>query len=336
MLDRVSQFALAAAAEAIADCRALLERDRPSTRAGVFVGTGMGGAQTTDDGYHTSTRRQSDRVKPFTVLMAMNNAAASWIGIDHGLRARTSRIRLLLVVGRRDRRGGAAHRRGRGRRMIAGGTEAPLTFGTLKAWEALKTLAPRTRRIPQRRASRSRRTAAASCSARAPRCSCWRTCEHARRRGARIHAELAGYGLSTDAEHITRPTVAGQARGDGARAGRCGASDAGDIGYINAHGTGTQANDAVETAAIKAGLRRRGAHRARQLDQVHARASARRGRRARVRRRDPRLCSAGSFRRRTPARPDPECDLDYVAEGARPAPAADVDPRSRSAAPTRY
>ena len=84
MLDRVSQFALVAAAQAIRDSELVfdhLERQR----AGVFVGTGMGGAQSMDEGYFTLYAEGSDRVKPYSVLMAMTNAAASWIGIEYGL-----------------------------------------------------------------------------------------------------------------------------------------------------------------------------------------------------------------------------------------------------------
>src|SRR5260221_156123 len=84
MLARVSQFALAASGEALAASGGALEGvDR--SRAGVFVGTGMGGAQTTDDGYYTLYGEKSDRVKPFSVLLAMNNAPAAWIGLEHGL-----------------------------------------------------------------------------------------------------------------------------------------------------------------------------------------------------------------------------------------------------------
>ena len=84
MLDRVSQFALYAAAQALAASGGALDGcDR--RRAGVFLGTGMGGSETTDDGYHILYAEHSDRVKPYSVLMAMNNAAASWIALDHGL-----------------------------------------------------------------------------------------------------------------------------------------------------------------------------------------------------------------------------------------------------------
>ena len=88
MLDRASQFALVAAAQAVRDAGMVFDHmDR--RRSGVFVGTGMGGAQTTDDGYFTLYAEGSARVKPYSVLMAMTNAAASWIGIEYGLRDRT-------------------------------------------------------------------------------------------------------------------------------------------------------------------------------------------------------------------------------------------------------
>ena len=142
MLDRVSQFALVAAAEAIADAGALFERDDRAT-TGVFVGTGMGGAHSTDEGYQTVYEERSDRVKPYAVLMAMNNAAAAWIGIDHHLLGPNLTLFDVPVLPRRWRSAEAWKRIATGELdvMIAGGSEAPLTFGTLKAWEALRTLA---------------------------------------------------------------------------------------------------------------------------------------------------------------------------------------------------
>lgn len=85
MLDRVSQFALVAAAQALADARFASDHEG-LRRAGVFLGTGMGGASSVEDGYATLYRDNSDRVKPFSVLLAMNNAAAAWIAIEHSLR----------------------------------------------------------------------------------------------------------------------------------------------------------------------------------------------------------------------------------------------------------
>lgn len=114
MLDRVSQFALAAAAQAVAEAGAVFDGlDRG--RAGVFVGTGMGGAETADDGYHILYAEKSDRVKPFSVLLAMNNAPASWIGIEHQLADRTSPTRPRA----RPRRWRSARPRGASRRANA-------------------------------------------------------------------------------------------------------------------------------------------------------------------------------------------------------------------------
>jgi beta-ketoacyl-acyl-carrier-protein synthase II len=250
MLDRVSQFALAATAEALGEAGAVFQ-DLDLERAGVFVGTGMGGARTTDESYYTLYGEQSDRLKPFSVLLAMNNAAASWIGMEHGLRGpnltySTACSSSAVAIGEAARRisGGEADV------MIAGGSEAPLNFGTLKAWDAMRTLA-----------TEDREDASASCKPFARDRSglvlgegaaivVLEDWDRAVRRGARIRAEVAGYGVCTDPSHITRPSVAGQAAAM-RRALADGRMSAAEIGYINAHGTGTQANDSVETAAIK-------------------------------------------------------------------------------------
>ncbi|MGA2780157.1 MAG: beta-ketoacyl synthase N-terminal-like domain-containing protein, partial [Steroidobacteraceae bacterium] len=139
MLDRVSQLALVAAAQAIADARldfATLNRER----CGVSVGTGMGGAESSDEGYHIIYAERSDRVKPYTVLTSMTNAAASWIGIDYGicgpnLTYSTACSSSAVALGEAARR----IRSGEVDVMIAGGAEAPLCFGVLRAWEAMRT-----------------------------------------------------------------------------------------------------------------------------------------------------------------------------------------------------
>ncbi len=250
MLDRVSQFALAAASQAVAEAGAVFEGlDRG--RAGVFVGTGMGGAETADDGYHILYAEQSDRVKPFSVLLAMNNAPASWIGIEHQLAGpnltySTACSSSAVAIGEAARRIAS----GETDVMIAGGAEAPLNFGTLKAWEALRTLAPADAADPGASCKpfdRKRNGLVLGEGAAMVVLEDW---DRAKARGAHVLAEVAGYGLCTDATHITRPSVAGQAEAM-RRALKDAALDAGGIGYINAHGTGTQANDGVETAAIK-------------------------------------------------------------------------------------
>ncbi|MEP7084016.1 MAG: beta-ketoacyl-[acyl-carrier-protein] synthase family protein [Betaproteobacteria bacterium] len=250
MLDRVSQFALAAAAQAVADAVldfAQIRRDR----AGVFVGTGMGGAQTTDDGYRTLYAEGSTRVQPYSVLMAMTNAAASWIGIEYGLTGpnltySTACSSSAVAIGEAARR--IAH--GEADLMIAGGSEAPLNIGTLVAWDALKTLAAEDPVAASRSCKPFSKNRCGLVLGEGAAFVILEEREHALRRGARIHAEVAGYGLTTDAAHITRPTVDGQAAAM-RLALEAAAIPATEIGYINAHGTATLANDAVETAAIR-------------------------------------------------------------------------------------
>jgi 3-oxoacyl-[acyl-carrier-protein] synthase II len=250
MLDRVSQFALYAAAQAVADA-GLSFADENTQRAGVFLGTGLGGSQTTDDGYRIIYGERSDRVKPFSVLMAMHNAAAAWIGIEYGLSGpnltfSTACSSSAVAIGEAWRRIGS----GEVDLMIAGGSEAPLTFGALKAWEALRTLASEDPADPSASCkpfSRDRTGLVLGEGAAIVVLEEW---SRAARRGAPVYAELLGYGLSTDAAHITRPTVAGQAYAM-RLALQSAALPASAIGYINAHGTATPANDAVETAAIK-------------------------------------------------------------------------------------
>jgi beta-ketoacyl-acyl-carrier-protein synthase II len=250
ILDRFSQMALVAAGGAVADARLDFTTERRD-RCGVFVGSSLGGAETTDAGYRTLYAEQSDRINPYTVLAAMTNAPASWIGIDFGLRGAnltysnacsSSAIAL----------GEAARliQRGDGDLMLAGGAEAPLTYGVMRAWEAMRTLAKEDARDPSascRPFSLTRNGLVLGEGAAFVVLEAW---DHAIARGAFIHAELSGYGLTSDASHITRPTVEGQATAMRAALDSAMLSDDA-IDYINAHGTGTLQNDEVETAAIK-------------------------------------------------------------------------------------
>jgi 3-oxoacyl-[acyl-carrier-protein] synthase II len=250
MLDRVSQFALAAAAQAVRDAD-LPWANTNRERAGVSIGTGMGGAQSTDDGYFTLYGENSDRVKPYSVLMAMNNAAASWIGIEYGfngpnLTYSTACSSSAVAIGEAARRIAT----GEVDIMIAGGTEAPLNYGTLVAWDALKTLATADLHDPAGSCKPFAKDRTGLVLGEGAAIVVLEDMQQARARGARVHAELAGYGLCTDASHITRPTVEGQAAAM-RRALESAAMQPEEIGYINAHGTGTLANDAVETGAIK-------------------------------------------------------------------------------------
>jgi 3-oxoacyl-[acyl-carrier-protein] synthase II len=316
MLDRVSQLALAAAAQAVTAAGSPFTHGSPE-RFGASIGTGMGGAQSADEGYRTLYADNSDRLKPFTVLMAMTNAPASWIGLEYGLKGpnltySTACSSSAVAIGEAARR----IARGEADVMIAGGAEACLNFGTLKAWEALRTLAVEDRDDPSASCKPFAKDRSGLVLGEGAAMLVLESADRARARGARIHAELAGYGLATDAGHITRPTVEGQAAA--IRAALADARiEARQIGYINAHGTGTQANDAVESAAIK------------DVFGLHAYAvpvSSTKSMHGHL------LGAAGALEMaisieamargevpptRNLRNRDPECDLDYVSDGAR-------------------
>ena len=250
MLDRVSQLALVATAQAIGAAGLnLATADR--TRAGVFVGTGMGGAVTTDEGYLSLYRDGCERMKPFSVLLGMTNAPAAWIGIEHdisgpNLTYSTACSSGAVAIGEAWLR----LRRGEIDIAITGGSEAPLAFGALKAWEALRTLASEDPVDPSASCKPFAANRSGLVLGEGAAILVLEDWERAVTRGAAIRGEILGYGLATDATHITRPTIAGQAAAMRA-ALRSGDIAAEAIDSINAHGTGTQANDSVETAAIK-------------------------------------------------------------------------------------
>jgi 3-oxoacyl-(acyl-carrier-protein) synthase len=248
MLDRVSQFALVAARQAMAEAHGEQAGIEPD-RMGVFLGTGMAGARTTDDGYRALYG--GERINPFTVLMAMNNAAAAWVGAEFGvtgpsLTYSTACSSAAVAIGE------AWSRVARGDLdlAIAGGSEAPLVYGALKAWDALRTLA---REDPNEISASCKPFAGDRCGmvlAEGAALFVLEDFDRAVARGAPIRGELAGFGLSTDLGHLTRPSIGGQvaAMRSALRASGVGAEE---IDHISAHGTGTQANDGVETAAIK-------------------------------------------------------------------------------------
>ncbi|NNM80241.1 MAG: beta-ketoacyl-[acyl-carrier-protein] synthase family protein [Gallionella sp.] len=249
-IERFSQFALVAAAQAVADARLnLLDGEKP--RAGVSMGSCLGGAGTLEDGYIQLFQSDEQRIKPLSVLLSMNNAAASHISIKYGLQG--SNVTYATACSSSAIAIGEAYRQikhGYCDVMLAGGAEAMLTLGAMKAWEALRTLA-----------SEDELDAGASCKPFAKDRSglvlgegaavlVLEDAERAVQRGAKIYAELVGYDCSSDAGHITKPDAAGQSRTI-VNALRDAGLQPHDIGYINAHGTATLAGDVQETLAIK-------------------------------------------------------------------------------------
>ncbi len=250
MLDRVSQIALVAARQAIDEARldlAAAER----ARVAVLIGTGMGGALSTDEGYLSLYRDGCERTKPFSILMGMTNAPAAWIGIEYdisgpNLTYSTACSSSAVAIGEAWLR----LKRGDIDIAVAGGSEAPLSYGAMKAWEALHTLASEDPHDPSASCKPFSANRSGLVLGEGSAILVLEDWERALARGASIHGEILGYGLATDSSHITRPTVAGQAAAM-RTALRSGAIEPETIDSINAHGTGTQANDSAETAAIK-------------------------------------------------------------------------------------
>lgn len=250
MLDRVSQFALVAAKQALIDSgidTTTIDRDR----AGVFMGTAMGGSLSNDDGYKTLYGDKSDRIKPFTVLLGMHNAPATWIGIEYGLLGpnitySTACSSSSVAIGEAWLRISS----GSQEFALAGGSEAPLSFGSLKAWEALNTLAAVDPDEPSASCRPFAKNRSGMVIGEGAVMLVLEPLDDAVKRSAKIYGEVIGYGNTTDAGHITRPSVEGQANAMRAALKSASINTLG-INAINAHGTGTQLNDAIETAAIK-------------------------------------------------------------------------------------
>jgi len=245
MLDRTSQFALVAAREAIAqaapDGIAGLAID--PCKAGVVFGAGLG-VQTIDSSYQTFYGDSSNRLHPFTVPRIMPNAPASHISIDFGLRGPSFATASACAS--------STHAIGLAFQMIrmgllelavTGGSDASLTVGHVRAWDALRVLSP----DECRPFSNDRSGLVLGEGAAVLVLEEW---EHAHARGATIHGEIAGFGMSADAADITAPDEKGAAQAISAALADAGLQ-ASQLQYVNAHGTGTRLNDRSETAALK-------------------------------------------------------------------------------------
>jgi len=242
-IDRFAQFAVIAAREAVA---AAGVEWTPELRQGAAIVTGscVGGQSTEDVGFQEVYKRGMNRVHPLTIPKTMANAGASHISMEFGITGPSFTVSTACSS--------SGHAIGQAFWMVrngvtdlalTGGSEAPFSFGILKAWEAMRVVSPETCRP----FSKDRRGMVLGEGAAML---VLEPLEAARARGAHIFAEIAGFGMSADACHITQPSAEGAARSM-----RAALKDAGigpeAIGYINAHGTGTPANDSTETSAIR-------------------------------------------------------------------------------------
>lgn len=317
MLDRVSQFAVIAARRALSDSGTGFDAVAPE-RAGVFLGTGMAGTLSMDDGYRTLYGEQSDRIRPTLILQGMHNAPAAWIGIEHQVAGPTLTYSTAcssssVAIGEAWLRVGS----GATDLALAGGTEAPLSLGSLKAWEAMHTLASIDPACPSASCKPFSANRSGMVLGEGAAMVLLEPMERALARGARIYGELIGYGLTTDASHITRPSVDGQAAAMRAALVSAGIA-AEEVDAINAHGTGTLANDSTETAAIKRVFGDRSAAMPISATKaIHGHLLGAAGALEFA------LCLMAlmhdvALPTMHLASPDPACDLDYVPEVARP------------------
>ncbi|WP_426031859.1 beta-ketoacyl-[acyl-carrier-protein] synthase family protein [Cypionkella sp. TWP1-2-1b2] len=242
LYDRFTQFTLVAAAQAIAQSGLVFEGDLGDC-SGVVLGTAAGGVNTWDDSYRAVYAEDKNRVHPFVVPKLMNSAGASHVAMQFGLRGPSFSVSTACASSNHAMGLAFQAIRGGGAKvMVTGGSESMLCFGGIKAWEGLRVMSQTAcRPFSLNRSGMVQGEGAAIFV--------FEDYDHARARGAEILAEVIGFAMTSDASDIVMPSQEGAARA--IRLALRDAKVAPDaVGYINAHGTGTAANDKTECAAI--------------------------------------------------------------------------------------
>jgi nodulation protein E len=312
LLDRTSQFAVLAARQAVA-ASGLDFRGALGARTAAIIGSGVGGQNTQEENYRRLYIQGQKRLHPLTIPRLMVNAPASHVSMAHGITGPSFAV--ASACSSSNHAIGLAFqmvRSGTVAAAVTGGTDACITFGTIRGWEALRVMAPDTCRP----FSRDRKGMVLGEGAAAL---VLEDLERAVARGAPIHAELIGFGMTSDAGNIVTPDPAGAA----AAIRACLADarlDPAQVDYVNAHGTATGANDATETQALHRAF---GDH-ARKLmisstKSMHGHALGGAGA---IELAAAILALERGFVPPTAnfTEPDPECDLDYVPNEARQMP----------------
>jgi nodulation protein E len=246
LLDRFSQLAVMASREAIADAGVAFE-GADAENVACLIGSGVGGQQTLDESYYRIYAQGRKNVHPFTIPRLMLNAACSHVCMEHNIKGPAFAV-ASACSSSTHAIGQAFHmvRSGMVHTAVTGGTEACIALGTMKGWEAIRVMATDTcRPFSKGRTGMSLGEGAAVVVL--------ESLEHAKARGATIYAEICGFGMSSDAMDITLPDVNGAARAM-TMALRDARLNPDDIDYVNAHGTGTTANDVTETRALRIAL----------------------------------------------------------------------------------
>lgn len=252
-MERFSQFAVAAAKEALENSGLNMEKEDPF-RVGVCIGSGIGSLQSIEREYKKLLDRGPGRVNPLLVPMMIGNMAAGNVAIQFGLKGKCFNVVTACATGTHSI--GEAFRSiqyGEADVMVAGGTEASITPLSIAGFGALTALS--TSQDPLRASIPFDKDRDGFVMGEGAGVVVLESLEHAQKRGARIYGELAGYGATCDAYHITSPAEDGSGA---AKAMEWAIKDAGaspeDMDYVNAHGTGTHHNDLFETKAIKLAL----------------------------------------------------------------------------------
>jgi len=316
-MDRCTHLALAAARQAEAD--SALDVQAVADRAGVAVGTAMGGVGAFEEAVEQLYERGPRRLSPFRIVQILPNLPAGWVSIELGARGpllteSTACAASTMAIGD----GLDAIRLGRADVMFCGGTEAPVIKLGVAGFAAMRAVSQRND-DPEHASRPFDRDRDGFVIAEAAAIVVLEELEHAKARSAKIYAELLGYGVSSDAGHVSDPDPTGE---NPARALRMAFADAGieadHVGYVNAHGTSTPAGDAAETRVLKVAL---GADKAYRTPVSSTKGAT-----------GPSLGAAGAVeaiftilaldRGVLPptinlTTPDPDCDLDYVSNGAR-------------------
>jgi len=316
-MDRFAQFAMAAAKMALQDSGLDLDKV-DKERAGAVMGCGIGGVITFEEQKEVLMAKGSGRITPFFVPMLISNMAAAHLSIEFGLQG--SSMTIATACASATNAIGEALRiiqRGEADVVFCGGTEAPITSLAFAGFCAAKTMS--TEKDNPEQASRpfdKRRSGFVMGEGAGV--LVLESLEHAKARGAHIYAELAGYGSTSDAYHITTPIPGGAGA---TRAMRLALEDAGisleDVDYINAHGTSTGPNDATETAAIKTLFGSYASKLA--ISSTTSMTGHLMGAAGAI---EAIICAISIERGAIPpttnyGEPDPECDLDYVPNVAR-------------------
>ena len=249
-MDRFAQMILAAARQAETDSG--VDVATAPDRFGASIATGIGGLQSYQECYHVLLTRGPDRVSPFSIPSIIPNMGAGWVSIELGTKGPlmsecTACAASNMAIGDAM----DEIRIGRADVMFAGGTEAPITQVGIAGFDAMRALSRRNDH-PEQASRPFDKERDGLVMGEAAAVLVLEELEHARARGARIYAELVGYGISSDASHITEPDPTGVSP---ARAMKMALNDAGveptDVGYVNAHATSTPLGDAAETKVIK-------------------------------------------------------------------------------------